>query len=691
MHQPGCNRRQTEHISPSQPQIFTIEPETCIRAFDKIKWPLLVMAFAFLLAIPAAAQSANPIPNIPAAAGNVSTPTVSNPAPSGADLPNAQAIIAFLNQAIDWHRHIVVEEQLATDPTDTLYLNDDRQNSQQILQLSFDFARAAAQLLAGKGQANTEQMQDEPEKYQSLYRAAADADNEVRETQAELESDRQKLAAARGSSRKKLQSTVDELQSELNLAQSRNQMLHDMLQFVSGAAGAGGNLLAQIDQLQRSVPELQSDITKTQPAASAPATDQAALRRSQPSGILDLTEELFALHHKVTTLDQSMQLTDALAQSAQRLRTPFLSNLTTIAQRGEQLAKQADSSDPAQLEQLKGQLNALTASFKQISAALLPLSKQAVLFNVYKSNLSRWRNNVKSEYSADLKRLIFRAVLFGIVVAVVVALSEAWRRATFRYVHDLRRRYQFLLLRRFVLWFAIAITIAFALATEVGSLATFAGLITAGIAVALQNVILAVVGYFFLIGKYGVRVGDRVQISGVTGDVIDIGLIRLHLMEVGGSWGDRQLTGRIVVFSNAVVFQPNASFYRQIPGTNFVWHQVSLTLAPGSNYHLAKQRLSEAVESVYGSYRDKIERQHEQMQRTLSVVVAAPQPQSQLRMTQNGIEVVVRYPIELESATAIDDQMMRELLDAIARTPELKLAGSGIPNIEPASEEHKAA
>ena len=672
------------HKSSSIPDLFTTQLETCVHALGKIRRRLLVIAFVFLLlGRSVKAQPSNPTPSVPAEnrpAGSV----------SGADLPDASAIIAFLNQAIDWHRHIVVEEQLATDPTDTLYLNDDRQNSLQILQLSFDFARAAAQLLASKGQANTQQMQGEPEESQSLYRAAADAENEVRQTQAELESDRQKLAAA-GSSRKKLRSTVDELQSELNLAQSRSQMLHDMLQFVSGATGAGGNLLAQIDQLQRSVPELQSDITKTRLAASAPVTDQAALRRSQPSGILDLTEELFALHHKVTTLDQTMQLTDALAQSTQRLRAPFLSNLTTIAQRGEQLAKQADSSDPAQLEQLKGQLNALTASFKQISAALLPLNKQAVLFNVYKSNLSRWRNNVKNEYSADLKRLILRAALFGIVVAVVVALSEAWRRATFRYVHDLRRRYQFLLLRRIVLWFAIAITIAFALATEVGSLATFAGLITAGIAVALQNVILAVVGYFFLIGKYGVRVGDRVQISGVTGDVIDIGLIRLHLMEVGGSWGDRQLTGRIVVFSNAVVFQPNASFYRQIPGTNFVWHQVSLTLAPGSNYHLAKQRLTEAVESVYGSYRDKIERQHEQMQRTLSVVVAAPQPQSQLRMTQNGIEVVIRYPIELESAAAIDDQMMRELLDTIARTPELKLAGSGIPNIEPASEEHKAA
>jgi small-conductance mechanosensitive channel len=73
-------------------------------------------------------------------------------------------------------------------------------------------------------------------------------------------------------------------------------------------------------------------------------------------------------------------------------------------------------------------------------------------------------------------------------------------------------------------------------------MATFAGLITAGIAVALQNVIMAIAGYFFLIGKYGVKMGDRVQISGVTGDVIDMGLIRLHLMEIGDVGTDRQPT-----------------------------------------------------------------------------------------------------------------------------------------------------
>src|SRR5262249_20283861 len=154
--------------------------------------------------------------------------------------------------------------------------------------------------------------------------------------------------------------------------------------------------------------------------------------------------------------------------------------------------------------------------------------------------------------------------------------------------------------------------------TEIGSLATFAGLITAGIAVALQNVILAIAGYFFLVGKYGVRVGDRVQISGVTGNVIDIGMVRLHLMELGGSGMDPQPTGRVVVFSNSIVFQPTASFFKQIPGTNFGWHEVKLTLAPDSNYAVAEKRLLSAVEKVYAQYQDKMVQQHRLMENTYS-------------------------------------------------------------------------
>ena len=605
-----------------------------------------------------------------------------------APLPSAEDTLSYLNQAIDWYRHLSVEEGIAVDPADVRFFNDDRQVAKQVLQLSFDFARSNAKLLARQKAPAPDNAADAPRRNRGLSRAAASAEADVREAQTELGDLKRKLETASEKNRRKLQITIDEVQSELNLAQTRSETFRSIVEFMgsAGGAGAGSSLIAQIDELQKSIPELEAEPkTASQPANGSPTQSPALAQNTAhgpPSGILDLLTDLFALSRKTRTLDQTIALTDALSKALQTLRRPLIRNLSASAERGEELAKQADTSGPEQLAQQKRELDTLTADFKQVATLVVPLGRQAIMLDLYKKNLARWRNTAQSEYSVELKSLILRAVVLGFALAAVFTLAEIWRRATYRYVKDIRRRYQFLLLRRIVMWFAVGLTIAFALATEIGSLATFAGLITAGIAVALQNVILAIAGYFFLVGKYGVRVGDRIQISGVTGNVVDIGLVRLHLVELGGTAMDPQPTGRVVVFSNSIVFQPTASFFKQIPGTNFAWHEVKLILAPDNDYNHAEKRMLSAVEGVYGKYRDKIIQQHRLMENAYSLGVDLPEPKSRLHLTQSGLEVVIRYPLELEHSAEIDDEITRALLDALEKPPKLKLVGSGTPNIQ---------
>jgi len=266
------------------------------------------------------------------------------------------------------------------------------------------------------------------------------------------------------------------------------------------------------------------------------------------------------------------------------------------------------------------------------------------------------------------------------VLGVLLGVSEVWKRATFRYVPDARRRYQFLLIRRIVLWCLTAIIVATAFASELGAVTTFAGLMTAGIAVALQNVILSIAGYFFLIGKYGVRVGDRVNIAGVTGDVVDIGLVRLQLMEI--TEGPAPLpTGRVVAFSNSVVFQPNSGMFKQIPGTNFLWHEITLTLDPKGNYRQVEQCMMEAVNKVFAEYRDRMEVQRRNVERSLNSTIAAFSPESRLHLTQTSLEVVIRYPVDLAHAGEIDNRVTRAILEALELDPNLRQQVAGGPTV----------
>ena len=411
-------------------------------------------------------------------------------------------------------------------------------------------------------------------------------------------------------------------------------------------------------------------------------TIPASGNRQQASGIWGLGADLFRLSRKGHTLDQQIQSTDHLMQAARQLRGPLVANLRNLIQSGDQLANQSPSGDPAVLAQQKKQLDALTAQFKQTSSGLLPLSKQGILLNRYKTTLTNWRDAVRYEYRDVLRSLLVRLGLLVIIIAAVFAVGAAWRRAIFRYVHETRRRYQFLLFRKIVIWVAVGAIIAFTLATELGSVATFAGLLTAGVAVALQNVILSVAGYFFLIGKYGIRVGDRVQIAGVTGEVVDIGIVRFHLLELGSGGTDAQPSGRVVAFSNSIVFQPTSSVFRQIPGTSFVWHEISLTFSPEGNYRMIQERITTAVDTALKDHREEMERQMRHMEQTLNSISAIElRPRTRLHITASGIEVTVRYPVGLQNAADIDDRVMREIYAAIDQEPKLKLVGSGMPTL----------
>jgi small-conductance mechanosensitive channel len=310
----------------------------------------------------------------------------------------------------------------------------------------------------------------------------------------------------------------------------------------------------------------------------------------------------------------------------------------------------------------------------------LPLSKQRILLDLYKRTLTNWRDAVRNEYHDELRSFLIRLGILVIIITLVFAAGEAWRKAIFRYIHEARRRYQFLLLRKIMIWIAVGVIIAFTFATELGSMATFAGLLTAGVAVALQNVILSVAGYFLLMGKYGIRVGDRVQIAGVSGEVVDIGLIRLHLLELSSGGTDAQPSGRVVAFSNSVVFQPTSGVFKKIPGTSFVWHEVTLTFSPESDYRMIRERITTAVDTALKDHREEMERQMRHMEQTLNSLSAIElRPKTRLHFTASGIEVTVRFPVELQNAADIDDRVMREMYAAIEQEPKLKIVGSGMP------------
>ena len=584
---------------------------------------------------------------------------------------------------IGWYRHLAVEESIISDPAEMLFVAQDRQMADEVLNLSFEYAKAQAAILAADegGGAPPAGKQRVVAGTETLSASATRSDGEIAAAQARLKALQDQLATAGGRKRAQLTPQVAAAQSELDLAEARGEALHTILQFESGnfhqevglnAAGLAG----QIDELEKSIPDSERN-------AKPPMTASASPMSAPVGGLAGVFEELLTLNRSADTLDDTINLTTTVAEAVERMRAPLLAELHDIDSKGDALAK-ASAGDVAALRARKDAFQKLIERHKQISAAAIPLRKEAVILTLYVSNLRRWRAAIDGKSKLALRHLMVRLAILCALLAAIFAAASLWRHFTFRYVQDTRRRYQFLQARRIVLAIVVTFVILFNFANQIGALATVMGFAAAGIAVALQNVILSVAGYFFVIGKFGIKVGDRVQISGVTGDVVDIGLVKLSLMELGGNGNDRQPTGRVVVFSNAIVFQPSGNFFKQIPGTNFVWNEVTLSLSPDCDYRLAEKRLLEAVDEVFARYRESIQRQYIEAEHQLSIAIDSPKPQSRLQLARDGLNISIRYPAETRSAVQTADEVARRLLDAIAREPGLKLLASATANIQPA-------
>jgi small-conductance mechanosensitive channel len=593
--------------------------------------------------------------------------------PESRAVMTGEQVVRILDETVDWYRTLGAQQQSATQPSDLLILYANRQIADKVISLAFEVARANAELISS-----------EADVARRNANASTDASRALAQTQQELDARRTALqvaiAAAAGNKNSEVQARREELQGELDLVNARRNLLASMVQFEyqSDANGSGASALKEhIDAIAASIPSAAGGSAPAGTAANASASSSASSQGSllNPSddgtrrpGIWDLAANVLRLSDKMRTIEAIDRRTAALQETFTQIRTPPLERIRSLSARGDALAKEADSGGSA-LNGARDQFDTLAWLFKQTASILIPLSQEGVLLRQYRNNLSSWRNATEVQYREALKALALRFALLLASLFVVFLAAEAWRRAVFRYVQEQRRRAQLLLVRKIVLWVLVVAIVGFTFATEVSSLATFAGLITAGLAVAMQSVLVSIVGYFFLIGRYGIRVGDRVQIGNVTGEVIDLGLVRLHLMELSGD-GLAGPTGRVVAFANSIVFQASGGVFKQIPGVNLAWHEITLALPPASDYSALKEKLLAAANHVISEYRDDIVRQTKEIQRTTSSSQSAgeAQAQVQLKFSAASVDAVVRYPVQLQRAAEIDERISRELLGVLRET-----------------------
>ena len=213
------------------------------------------------------------------------------------------------------------------------------------------------------------------------------------------------------------------------------------------------------------------------------------------------------------------------------------------------------------------------------------------------------------------------------------------------------------------------------------SLAGVAGLVTAGLAVALQRVITATAGYFVILRGKTFNVGDRVIMGGVRGDVVALTFMQTKIMEMGqappvdpdapGAWvHSRQFTGRIVTVGNEKIFdEPVYNYTRHFP---YVWEEIRLPTPYGADRNRAEQIMLEAARKHALGRDGFTEEELADIERRYQLVLDDIEPRVFWRITDEWLELAVRFLVPAHCGREIEDAMTREIVAAF------EAAGIGI-------------
>jgi len=255
-------------------------------------------------------------------------------------------------------------------------------------------------------------------------------------------------------------------------------------------------------------------------------------------------------------------------------------------------------------------------------------------------------------------------VLIGIIIINI--LMRISRRALLPRIEGTDTRYRF---RKLIGFFGALVTfilITVVFSDKLGNLTVAFGVAGAGIAFALQEVIASIAGWAAISVGGFYTVGDRVQLGGIKGDVIDIGILRTTVMEIG-QWVNADLyNGRIVRIANSFVFKEPVFNYSA--DFHFLWDEITVPVKYGSDYHLAREIFLAIANEQVGSHIPHAQKDWELMVKKFMIEKATVEPMVTMIANDNWIEFTVRYVTDFKKRRSTKDILFTKILDAIATT-----------------------
>jgi small-conductance mechanosensitive channel len=283
----------------------------------------------------------------------------------------------------------------------------------------------------------------------------------------------------------------------------------------------------------------------------------------------------------------------------------------------------------------------------------------------------------------DLFRQAVSLSLFWKCLAAVVGILLI--HATFRLLEQrLPRRFgqtdARYRVRKFVVfsgYLVILLFLAMLFEDRLGRLSFTVGIAGAGVAVALQDVLASIAGAFSIGFSKLYAPGDRVQIGDTRGDVIDIGLLRTTLMEIGNWVSKDMYSGRIVRIPNSMVLKGSVFNYSQ--GFRFIWDEIKVLFTTASDCQLAREMLLRVAKEAIGEYLVEAETSWKSVSDNYRSANPALGPTVALVVNAGSLEFTVDYVVDYTKRSAMKDRLFMKIVEEVANSNgRLEWATSGV-------------
>ncbi len=258
------------------------------------------------------------------------------------------------------------------------------------------------------------------------------------------------------------------------------------------------------------------------------------------------------------------------------------------------------------------------------------------------------------------------------IIFIILLLKWLFNRFVSEKIDDFKARYRWRKITTYMSFFLAIIFILPMWVKGFSSFVTYLGLSTAGLAIALRDLLASIIGWVFIIWKRPFKIGDRIEIDGTAGDVIDIRLFQFTIVEIGNWVEADQSTGRVVHIPNNKVLLEDVANYTM--GFSFIWNEIPVLITFESDWQRAKEILVNIAEEQSGDMKELARRRIQEASKKFLIFYENLSPIVYTRVKDSGILLTIRYLCEPKKKRSTESQIWEEVLNYFAEEKDIEIA-----------------